>query len=590
MAGAYAVKEGDMTDSRPVAVIIGMPGAGKTRVGREVAKILGHPFLDSDERFEHEVGMKIPEYFTRFGEDEFRRNESSLICDLLEEFNGILALGGGAPMTPRTREALEQYKRDGGRIVYLKADPHEAMTRATRNKKRPMLAEDAKSAWKRLFSERDPLYDTLANLHMHTHASTPHQAAIKLSHMIDERIVHVPGDGMSPYDVHIGRNALEHLGTLLGSSVLRVALIHTHSVQRHADRARTLLRQRGYEVFDMPIPDAEAGKTVSVADSLWKRLATKGFTRSDAIVGLGGGATTDVAGFIAATWMRGITYVNCPTSMLAMVDASTGGKTGVNIPAGKNLVGAFYTPAGVLADLNTLTTLPNDVFIEGLGEVIKSGFIRDTSILDLVQEHADELNAFDGRELLGTSLEQVVAELIEHTVRVKEYYVAHDLRESGQREYLNYGHTLAHAIEQIEGFTWRHGNAVAVGCVYAAELANILGYLEPDVVDLHRSILASVGLPTSWDYDDWHTVLSLMHKDKKARGNTLRFVIIDRPGHPIHLDGPDEDALHEAFLRIQDKHGAHSEHNEHNEHSAQGHHSNRGFAPKPRRSGRRRRR
>ena len=546
-----------MAGSQPVAVIIGMPGAGKTRVGREVAKLLGLSFLDSDERFEREYGMKIPEYFRHYDEQAFRKDESDLICDLLEEFDGILSLGGGAPMTASTRQALERYKQTGGRLIYLQADPQEAMERATRGGNRPMLGGDAKSTWKNLFSQRDPVFRDIANMHMHTHASTPHMVARKLSYMISERIVHVPVEGMASasYDVRIGENTLEHLGPLLGEGVLRVALIHTPSVQRHADRARTILRQRRYQVFDLPIPDAEAGKTVAVADSLWKRLAEAGFTRSDAIVGLGGGAATDVAGFVAATWMRGIAYVNCPTSLLAMVDASTGGKTGVNIPAGKNLVGSFYTPKGVLADLNTLTTLPNDIAIEGLGEVVKSGFIRDTQILDTLQDHADELRDFDGRTFLNSDLEDVVAVLIERTVRVKEYHVSHDLRESGLREFLNYGHTLAHAIEQVEHFRWRHGNAVAVGCVYAAELANILGYLDRDVVDLHRTLLESLGLPISWQYDDWQRVLSLMHHDKKARGNTLRFIIIDRPGHAIHLDDPPVDALEEAFSRIQGTNG-----------------------------------
>lgn len=196
--------------------------------------------------------------------------------------------------------------------------------------------------------------------------------------------------------MRIGEGALSHLPEVLGKQPVRVALIHTQSVQRHSDRARGLLRQAGYEVSDIVIPDAEAGKTIEVANGIWQRLGTEGFTRSDAIVGIGGGACTDLAGFVAAAWMRGIRYVNCPTSLLAMVDASTGGKTGINTPQGKSLVGSFYTPAGVLADLRTLTTLPNDIFIEGLGEVAKSGFIMDPQILRILEDHAAELRAFNG--------------------------------------------------------------------------------------------------------------------------------------------------------------------------------------------------
>ena len=195
--------------------------------------------------------------------------------------------------------------------------------------------------------------------------------------MIDQRIVHVTGSTIEPYDVRIGEGVMGQLAQVLGSKPAKVALIHTQPVQRHSDRARTLLRQAGYDAYDIVIPDAEAGKTIEVANGIWQRLGDEGFTRSDAIVGLGGGAATDLAGFVAATWMRGIRYVNCPTSLLAMVDASTGGKTGINTPQGKNLVGSFYTPAGVLADLKSLASLPNDIFIEGLGEVAKSGFIMD---------------------------------------------------------------------------------------------------------------------------------------------------------------------------------------------------------------------
>lgn len=330
-----------------------------------------------------------------------------------------------------------------------------------------------------------------------------------------------------------------------------MAVIHTQPVQRHSDRARTLLRQAGYDAYDIVIPDAEAGKTIEVANGIWQRLGDEGFTRSDAIVGLGGGAATDLAGFVAATWMRGIRYVNCPTSLLAMVDASTGGKTGINTPQGKNLVGSFYTPAGVLADLKSLASLPNDIFIEGLGEVAKSGFIMDPEILQILEDHAGELRAFDGSTFLDSGLKDVVAELIEHTVSVKAYHVSADLKEAGLREFLNYGHTLGHAIEKLEHFRWRHGNAVAVGCVYAAELSHLLGYIDQDLVDYHRSLLGSLGLPTSWNNGTWDDVLALMHRDKKARGNKLRFVVLEGVGHPIHLEDPPADAVEEAFRRIQ---------------------------------------
>ena len=537
--------------SIPVAVIIGMMGAGKTRVGKEVAHIMDLPFADADVEIQHDIGMGIPEFFEREGEPAFRKVEADLIADMLEDFDGIFSLGGGAPMTPSTQRALAEYIDRGGRVVYLDADPAEAMERANRGGGRPMLNGDADARWKKLYKERDPVFRRVANVRVRTRGQTPQMAARKVMDMIRERMVHVTGSGIEPYDVRIGEGTMNHLPDVLGEGVARVALIHTQPVQRHSDHARTLLRQAGYTVSDIVVPDAEAGKTVDVANGVWRRLGDEGFTRSDAIVGLGGGAATDLAGFIAATWMRGIRYVNCPTSLLAMVDASTGGKTGINTEAGKNLVGSFYTPAGVLADMRTLATLPNDIFIEGLGEVAKSGFIMDPEILRILEDHASELRSFDGAMFLDSGLKDVVAELIEHTVGVKAYHVSADLKEAGLREFLNYGHTLGHAIEKLEHFRWRHGNAVAVGCVYAAELSHLLGYIDQDLVDYHRSLLGSLGLPTSWNNGSWSDVLALMHRDKKARGNKLRFVVLESVGHPIHLEDPPADVVEEAFRRIQ---------------------------------------
>ena len=433
-----------------------------------------------------------------------------------------------------------------------------------------MLQGDANARWKKLYRQRDPVYYRVANVHVETYGQTPLAAARKMMDMITERTVHVTGATIEDYDVSIGEGAMNHLSEAslfhMGRRPRYMAkaemakwpligkwfqLVGMQPVQRHSDRARTLLRQGGYQVSDIVIPDAEAGKTIEVANGIWQRLGDEGFTRSDAVVGVGGGAATDLAGFVAATWMRGIRYVNCPTSLLAMVDASTGGKTGINTPQGKNLVGSFYTPAGVLADMGALASLPNDIFIEGLGEVAKSGFIMDPEILRMLEDHADELRSFDGSTFLDSDLKDVVAELIERTVTVKAYHVSADLKEAGLREFLNYGHTLGHAIEKLEHFRWRHGNAVAVGCVYAAELSHLLGYIDQDLVDYHRSLLGSLGLPTSWNNGSWDDVLALMHRDKKARGNKLRFVILGSLGHPIHLEDPPADAVEEAFRRIQ---------------------------------------
>lgn len=563
----------------PLAVLIGMPAAGKTRLGREVAHLLDVPFADTDALIEQAIGMSISQYFREYGQDAFRQVEARIIRDLLDPHTthcndgtpgmngGILALGGGAPMTLSTRQVLRQYVNVGGRVVYLQTNPQDAIERISWNNNRPMFVGSyGQERWMQLLQERDPVFRDLANICVRTHGAYAHLAAKKVRDMIMQRIIHITGEAIEPYDVRIGAGAMQLLPQILGIKPVRVALIHTAPVQRHSDRARTILRQAGYEVFDMLIPDAEAGKTVAVASDLWTKLAHAGFTRSDAIVGLGGGAATDVAGFVAATWMRGITYVNCPTSLLAMVDASTGGKTGINLDAGKNLVGSFYTPAGVLADTTTLETLPNDIVIEGLGEVVKSGFIADGEILRLLSDeyHARLLRSLNADKLddahaanEAEDARSLIEALIERSVRVKAYHVSQDLRESGLREFLNYGHTLGHAIEQLEHFHWRHGNAVAVGMVFAAQLSYLLGYLSKDDVQLHVQLLESLGLPTMWkprsgvSRDELFTsVLSLMHRDKKARGNTIRMVILESLGHPQCIEIVDESALREAFNMV----------------------------------------
>lgn len=537
------------SSSMPKAVVIGMPGAGKTRLGRETAALIKVPFRDTDQCVEEEAGLSVSEIFDSQGEQVFRGMETRTVLDLLKDFpSGILSLGGGAPMSIEVFQALQDYRRAGGAVVYLQIDPEEGISRAAHSDRRPLLRGGASERWMALYRERRSVYQGLATITLKSRNTTPWALARRLADALTERVVHVSGP--YPYDVRIGTGVTGRLHELLGDQTMRVALIHTQPVQRHSDHARALLRQAGYQVVDLTIPDAEAGKTIQVSQGIWERLSTEGFTRSDAVVGLGGGAATDQAGFIAATWMRGIRYVNCPTSLLAMVDASTGGKTGINMEQGKNLVGSFYTPAGVLADLRTLRTLPNEIFVEGLGEVAKSGFIMDGGILRELEERADCLRAFDGQESdqwLGT----VVQDLIERTVEVKARHVSVDLKESGLREFLNYGHTLGHAIEKIEHFTWRHGQAVSVGMVFAAELARITGHLDQEAVDYHRQLLSSLGLRTWWDGGDFDHALTLMHRDKKARGNKLRFIILDGLGKPAHLDDPPVSALKEAFQAIR---------------------------------------
>jgi len=362
--------------------------------------------------------------------------------------------------------------------------------------------------------------------------------------MSDATRIRVGEGSDSAYDVVIGDGLLRHvseLAGLLGTGVERVLVIHPHGLRVTGEGVRDDLVAQGFSAFIAEVPDGEEAKTADVAASLWGVLGQCGLTRSDAVVGVGGGSVTDLAGFVAATWLRGISVLQIPTTLLAMVDAAVGGKTGINTAQGKNLVGAFHPPAGVLCDLAMLETLPVNELVSGMGEVIKCGFVADPVILDLVEANPTGVRRWD---------DPVVRELIERSIRVKARVVTEDLKESSLREILNYGHTFAHAVEQVESYSWRHGEAVSVGMVYVAELARLAGRLDGGLVDRHRSILAGVGLPTSYRGDRWPELYEAMRRDKKSRGSLLRFVVLDALAEPSRLEGPDESMLKAAYARI----------------------------------------
>jgi 3-dehydroquinate synthase len=347
-----------------------------------------------------------------------------------------------------------------------------------------------------------------------------------------------PGEN---YDVVVGRGLLASLPALLGERVKRVLVIHPRALRLTGDTVREELASAGFTALTAEIPDAEEGKHIEVASFCWQVLGQNDFTRSDAVVAVGGGAVTDLAGFVAATWLRGVKVIHMPTSLLGMVDASVGGKTGINTAEGKNLVGAFHPPAGVLVDLDTLDTLPKNEIISGMAEVIKCGFIADPAILDLLEK--DTAAVSDPRSA-------VLRELIERAISVKAKVVSADLKETGQREILNYGHTLGHAIELAERYSWRHGAAVSVGMMFAAELARSVGRLSDADADRHRSILESLGLPITYRRDRWQALLDGMRRDKKSRGDLLRFVVLDGIGRPGILDVPDTSLLFAAYQEI----------------------------------------
>ncbi len=350
----------------------------------------------------------------------------------------------------------------------------------------------------------------------------------------------IPVTGTDPYDVIIGRGLLASLSDQLGPRVAKVLIVHPPTLGAKANALRESLVDR-YEVLLAEVPDAEDAKRVEVAAFCWQIMGQTDFTRTDAVVGLGGGATTDLAGFVAATWLRGVRLVQCPTSVAGMVDAAVGGKTGINTAEGKNLVGSFYAPAAVVVDLDTLDTLPRNEILAGFAEVVKCGFIGEPEILDIIEADVDRATDPTSDEF---------RRVVELSIGLKARVVSEDFKESGLREILNYGHTLGHAIEHAERYRWRHGAAISVGMVFAAELGRIAGSLSDEVVDRHRRILESLTLPVDYPLGRWKTLLATMQRDKKARAGMMRFIVLDEVGKTSVLAGPEEALLFAAYQEV----------------------------------------
>jgi 3-dehydroquinate synthase len=353
--------------------------------------------------------------------------------------------------------------------------------------------------------------------------------------------VAVPG---APHEVLVGAGLLDRLPTLLvlPAHARRAALVSSGPVAAlYGDRVLGGLQAAGLEGHAVQVPDGEEAKSLATLEGLYHRFAAMPLNRDDVVVALGGGVVGDLAGFAAATWNRGVALVQLPTTLLAQVDAAIGGKTGINLPEGKNLVGAFHQPIGVIADSVTLRTLPERERRAGLGEAIKYGFIADPAVLDLLV--AEPAAAVAGDPV-------VLAEVVRRSVAVKAAIVAADERESGQRALLNYGHTVGHAIEALTGYgTYRHGEAVCLGMVFAARLGERLGISEPGLSALTVSLLEALGLPTRGLLLDPAAVWSLLARDKKARGG-VRFVLCERPGSALLVDQPDRRLVEEVLYTL----------------------------------------
>ncbi|MEE1736768.1 3-dehydroquinate synthase [Streptomyces sp. BE147] len=546
--------------SGPLVVLVGPMGVGKSTVGELLAGRLGTTYRDTDADIVAGAGKPVSEIFYDEGEEHFRALEREAVHTALAGHAGVLALGGGAVLDATTRELLADHA-----VVYLSMDVDEAVRRVGLNTARPLLAVNPRRQWRELMDARRHLYEEVASTVVATDERTPEEVAQAIIDALElpERAgeesapsgventrmtqqgptrIQVAGTaGSDPYEVLVGRQLLGELPHLIGDRAKRVAVLHPEALAETGEAVRQDLADQGYEAIAIQLPNAEEAKTVEVAAYCWKALGQTGFTRTDVIVGVGGGATTDVAGFVAASWLRGVRWIAVPTTVLGMVDAAVGGKTGINTAEGKNLVGAFHPPAGVLCDLAALDSLPVNDYVSGMAEIIKAGFIADPAILDLVEADPEGARTPAGPH---------TAELIERSIRVKAEVVSSDLKESGLREILNYGHTLAHAIEKNERYKWRHGAAVSVGLVFAAELGRLAGRLDDATADRHRTVLESVGLPLTYRGDQWPRLLENMKVDKKSRGDLLRFIVLDGLGKPTVMEGPDPAVLLAAYGEV----------------------------------------
>ena len=505
---------------KPNIILTGFMGTGKSTVGRLLAARLGRPFLDTDEEIIRRTGQTTADIFDNQGERYFRGLEGALAYELSQQEGLIIATGGRLMLDPANVLDLGQ----NGIVFCLTATPAEILARLeTDPVKRPLLAgADPVAKIEQLLAQRAAAYgrypvistsgQTAAALAEQIIAQLPQTASLDLRQPTRLPVNHFDGQ----YDVIIGRGLLANLDRWLPQKRPSLLISDETIGPLHAPRCQ------GIDLLapTIFIPPGEEHKTLATVAGLYDAFLTAGLDRGGQILALGGGVVGDTAGFAAATYMRGVPLVQLPTSLLAMVDASVGGKTGVDLPQGKNLVGAFKQPAVVLADLDSLITLPSAEWTAGLSEIIKHGLLASPGLLAQVQQVAQP-TADPSHNLIG------LQSLIVRAVQVKRDVVQRDPLEMGERATLNLGHTFAHAIEQATHYQIRHGAAVAIGLVAAARLSAKLGHCAPDLPEKVAGWVTAVGLPTEIPPQlDPAVLLKLMQRDKKRLAGRLRFVLL----------------------------------------------------------------
>lgn len=511
-------------------ILIGMMGSGKTTVGRLLARQLGKTFIDSDEEIQKRTGVTIPHIFDVEGEAGFRLREASVLQELLARSDIVLATGGGAILDKRNRSAM----RENGMVVYLKSGVHDLWQRTRHDRGRPLLQiADPRAKLQELFAQRNPLYTETADIVIHTGKQSVQillSALVRKINMLKNTLSMKTlkvGLAERSYDIYIGSGVLSHAELLLPFLPhRRVAIVsNTIVAPLYLEQLKAMLEGNDVRVISIVLPDGEQYKNSETLGLIYDALLSNRCERNTPLIALGGGVIGDMTGYAAATYLRGVPFIQIPTTLLSQVDSSVGGKTGINHPLGKNMIGAFYQPKVVLADILTLNTLPDQELRAGLAEVIKYGLIRDLPFLEWLENNIEKLLARD-----EAALQYAIARSCENKAEV----VGNDERESGERALLNLGHTFGHAIENGMGYgSWLHGEAVAAGTVMAADLSNRLGWISEQDVERVRNIFERSGLPVVGPPLSIEHYLDLMGLDKKVLDGKVRFILLKALGRAV---------------------------------------------------------